>query len=355
MPDPILLFTTTLLALGLAWWLFRPGRGRFWQWRRMRLMAGRMLTEDALKHIHRCERQGHTPTIESLAGALETPGNEIARLLDQMATNGLVTVNSDGFHLTPAGREYALHIIRAHRLWERYLADKTGFNEAEWHELAERQEHLLDPAGADALASQLGNPIYDPHGDPIPTADGELVAHGGIPLSGAPLDTPLQIVHLEDEPEAIFAQLVAEGLHPGLPIRLLERTPQRLRFWANEDEHLLAPIVAANISVVPLPADVKLDPAGVEPLANLQPGDTARVVSLSPALRGSERRRFMDLGILPGTQLTAELVSAGGDPTAYLVRGALIALRREQAQHIKVRRQAETEAAPPANGTPPSE
>ena len=88
-------------------------------------------------------------------------------------------------------------------------------------------------------------------------------------------------------------------------------------------------------------------------LSDLALGKTAEVLRISPNCRGAERRRFMDLGILPGTQLTAELVSAGGDPTAYLIRGALIALRREQAQHIKVRRQTATETTPPSNGTAP--
>jgi DtxR family transcriptional regulator, Mn-dependent transcriptional regulator len=61
------------------------------------------------------------------------------------------------------------------------------------------------------------------------------------------------------------------------------------------------------------------------------------VAGLSPACRGAERRRFLDLGILPGTPVTATLRSPSGDPTAYLIRGALIALRREQAALVRVR------------------
>ena len=85
------------------------------------------------------------------------------------------------------------------------------------------------------------------------------------------------------------------------------------------------------------------EPAG-EPLHALKPGEKGAVVRISPRCRGSERRRLMDLGLLPGTIVEAELVSPGGDPTAYRVRGAVIALRKEQAQFIHITRT--TEATP---------
>jgi DtxR family Mn-dependent transcriptional regulator len=153
------------------------------------------------------------------------------------------------------------------------------------------------------------------------------------------VDTTRRIVHLEDEPEIVYAQLVAEGLHPGMVVHLLESSPERVRFWANGEEHLLAPILAMNISVAPQPMNAATPPAGGEPLDHLQLGETAVVLSLSPASRGAERRRLMDLGILPGTAITAEIRSPSGDPTAYLIRGATIALRREQARLIQIKRE----------------
>jgi len=151
----------------------------------------------------------------------------------------------------------------------------------------------------------------------------------------------------------VYAQLVAEGLYPGQTVRLIEVSPQRVRFWANGDprsvaagagEHVLAPIVADNISVAPIRSEaVAAEPAG-ESLHALKPGEKAAVVRISPRCRGSERRRLMDLGLLPGTIVEAELVSPGGDPTAYRVRGAVVALRKEQAQFIHIART--TEATP---------
>ena len=155
-------------------------------------------------------------------------------------------------------------------------------------------------------------------------------------MTGMPLDQPLRIVHVEDEPEAVYAQLLAEGLYPGMQVRIIEQSAQRVRFWANGDEHLLAPIIAANISVVPVPQESPEATKAGEPLSLLLPGEMGEVIELSLRLRGPERRRLMDLGILPGTQITAEMSAPGGEPVAYRVRGALIALRREQARMIKI-------------------
>ena len=128
-----------------------------------------------------------------------------------------------------------------------------------------------------------------------------------------------------------------------MPIRVIEKTPTRIRFWANGNEHVLAPIVAANISVVEMPSNLEsatdILPASSQRLNSLQLGETAEVVAISRKCRGAERRRFMDLGILPGTAITAEMRSPGGDPTAYIIRDALIALRSEQASLIQIKKQ----------------
>jgi DtxR family Mn-dependent transcriptional regulator len=250
MPDPFLSLLISALVTALGALLFWPERGLLGRWQRARQMTERILTEDALKHIHKCEMSNCRPTVESTAGALNTTVNQATDILAKMEARDLLQREGSEFHLTPAGRDYALHIIRAHRLWERHLADETGFAEAEWHGQAERYEHTLSPTETDALAAQLGHPTHDPHGDPIPTANGELIPHGGQPLTAAAVDELLRIVHLKDEPEAVYAQLVTEGLELGMTARVTEISPQRVRFWANGDEHVLAPIVAANISVV---------------------------------------------------------------------------------------------------------
>jgi DtxR family Mn-dependent transcriptional regulator len=338
MPDPLISLLVFSLVIALGALLFWPERGLLGRWQRARQMTERVLTEDALKHIHKCEMGDCRPTVESTAGALNTTVNQAIDILAKMEARDLLRRNGSEFRLTPAGRNYALHIIRAHRLWERHLADETGFAEAEWHGQADRFEHTLSPAETDALAAQLGHPTHDPHGDPIPTANGELIPHAGQPMTAAAVDERLRIVHLKDEPEVVYAQLVAEGLELGMTVRVTEISPQRVRFWASGDEHVLAPIVAANISVVPLPEEQATEAEAGKKLFHLQPGQQAQVLSISRMCRGPERRRLMDLGILPGTMIKAEMTSPSGDPTAYRIRGALIGLRKEQAKSINITR-----------------
>ena len=344
MPNPFiaLLIASILTVIGL--WLFWPDRGVFWRWQRANEMTERVISEDALKHIHQCEIHNRQPTVQSLAGALNRTPNEVTSVLERLETQGYLVYEGADFHLTPAGCDYALRIIRAHRLLERYLADTTGFEEEEWHLRAERLEHNLSDEDLDRLSARLGNPTHDPHGDPIPTARGEMVYAERTPLIDLEIGKPARIIHLEDEPEAVYAQIVAEGLHVGQIVRLIESSSQRVRFWAGGDEHLLAPIVAANIAVLLLPEEQEAEETIGEPLTNLQIGEMAEVVSISPRTRGVERRRLMDLGILPGTAIEIEMASPSGNPTAYRVRGAVIALRESQAEDIRITRHLEVNA-----------
>lgn len=336
MSESLLTIIIAAIVIVAGWIAFRPKRGLFWRWQRAQELTAKVLQEDALKHIHQCELHGDKPSLKSLAGALNTSDDEIARVLNNLEAHELIQFEGGEFQLTPAGRDYALRIIRAHRLYERYLADETGYDETDWHERAERFEHTLTPAEADALAARLGNPTHDPHGDPIPTATGHMVYQERTPLTGLNLNKSARIVHMEDEPEVVYAQLVAEGLHVGQEVRLMESSPQRVRFWAGGDEHVLAPVVAANIAVEAMPERPQQDEVKGEALSSLQLGQTSRVVRLSQSIRGAERRRLMDLGVLPGTEISHEMSSMSGDPSAYRIRDAVIALRKSQADLIYI-------------------
>lgn len=336
----IAVFVGSAFVTAFAIAFFWPKRGLFWNWRRGLLSTERVLIEDALKHLYDQEYHDLTCTLQSLAGALSISGERAAKLMARLQALGLVTATGDRFALTAEGRSYALRMIRLHRLWERYLADETGLRETEWHGKAEVLEHNMSEAQAEALAASVGNPLFDPHGDPIPTEDGELPPKKGQPLTDLNDGDLVRITHLEDEPAAVYAQLVALGLHPGMQVRVLEKTPQRLTFVADGEECIAAPVVARNITVVPLPKSQGM--AGPhETLASLQIGEAGEVIGISKACRGQQRRRLMDLGIVPGTVIRAELRSPGGDPLAFNIRDALIALRRSQADMIYIKRMKE--------------
>ena len=337
-PTSIVLIALGILAAGFFLW---PKTGLFWKWRRGRRANVRVLMEDALKHLYDQEYKELKCTLQSTAGALSITTDEAAKLLARLEAIKLVASRGEGFRLTTEGRSYALRIIRIHRLWERYLADETGLSATEWHREAEKQEHILTGADADKLAAKMGDPIYDPHGDPIPTASGKLPPKKGIPLTDLAEGEFGNIIHLEDEPSTIFAQLAAEGLNPGMQIRILEKTSKRIHFIADGEEIVLAPVVAANVTIMPLLKEEVTD-GPHDSLTSLNIGEAGKVTRISRACRGQQRRRLMDLGVLPGTVITAKMRSAGGDPTAYDIRGATIGLRNEQAEMIHIRRIEET-------------
>ena len=342
MVDPLVSLIVVTLVLALIVGLFWPSIGLAWRWRRGLAASDRVEVEDALKHLWDGEYRQRPATLESLAGSLGLSGRAAAELVDRLGRLGLLHHDDSALHLTSDGRREALRVIRIHRLWERYLADETGLDAREWHAHAERREHGTSDQQADALAATLGYPRFDPHGDPIPMPSGEVPPHQGMPLTQLLADQVAEIVHIEDEPEAVFAQIAAAGLVPGMRVRVLDRSPQRIRIEAETDEVVLAPVVAANVTVLLIEAPSSV--TATSRLSALALGESAEVVALAASCRGAQRRRLLDLGLVPGTRVTSELRGPSGDPTAYRIRGALIALRRDQASHIFVHKRAEVSA-----------
>lgn len=336
MPDPLLSLIIGTILLAIFGILFWPEIGVISRWRAVRRMNDRILHEDALKHVQKLAFNGRGATLQSVAGALGIDSNRAATLIMELESLRLLQRDGDKLLLTSEGSQVAMNVIRAHRLWEHYLAEHTGYHPSEWHHQAERQEHDLTPEQLDQLAGQLGNPLYDPHGDPIPSKEGQLFEHDATRLIDLETGAIARIVHIGDEPETVAAQIEAEALLPGMVVQVSEKTARRIRFWANGEEHLLAPIVAASINVQPLDEQEEALPKPGIPLDQLKPGQQATIIRLSPRLRGPERRRLMDLGMLPGTKIEADFSSPLGDPMAYRVRDSLIALRAEQAGCIKV-------------------
>ncbi len=342
MVDPLVSLIVVTLVLALIVGLFWPSIGLAWRWRRGLAASDRVEVEDALKHLWDGEYRQRPATLESLAGSLGLSGRAAAELVDRLGRLGLLHHDDSALHLTSDGRREALRVIRIHRLWERYLADETGLDAREWHAHAERREHGTSDQQADALAATLGYPRFDPHGDPIPMPSGEVPPHQGMPLTQLLADQVAEIVHIEDEPEAVFAQIAAAGLVPGMRVRVLDRSPQRIRIEAEADEVVLAPVVAANVTVLLIEAPSSV--TATSRMSALAPGESAEVVALAASCRGAQRRRLLDLGLVPGTRVTSELRGPSGDPTAYRIRGALIALRRDQASHIFVHKREEVSA-----------
>ncbi len=330
MPDPLTSLIIACVAGFLLYTAFRPQVGWFWRWQAGRVVTARVRREDALKHLHHQEYAGQPGTLESIAGVVGISTGEAAELVSELIQHGYTQLEDRGYVLTSSGRSYALQVIRAHRLWERYLADETDVDDVEIHIRAEKAEHLLTPTEADELDARLGYPRYDPHGDPIPTSDGEVEEETGTPMTRWPLDLEGRIVHLEDEPHEVYKQLLAEGLHLGEDVRILERSSNEIRFFTEEREFVVAAVVAANITLASVPEKGVVE-GPFRLLSDLEQDEAGVVMGLDDACRGLTRRRLLDLGFTPGAEVVVDLTSPFGEPRAYRVRGTRIALRREQA------------------------
>ncbi|MCB1098947.1 MAG: FeoA domain-containing protein [Verrucomicrobiae bacterium] len=297
----------------------------------------RVQLEDALKHLLNCDESGRGATVDSLAGALGKSQRHAAEILGHLRGRGLATATGDTHHLTEDGRLYALQVVRTHRLYETWLARETSTPPADWHRAAHKAEHDLEAAAVDALANSLNNPRFDPHGDPIPTREGRLPNRPLASLASWPDGRAARIEHVEDEPETLFRQAEALGLAPGTHLESSRHLENGAIETTVENRKIVIPSAVAPLIHVAEPRVDHEAPAGLRRLSDLPLGGEAEIHELAPTCTGAERRRLLDLGVVPGTRIRCEFASPFGSPRSYDIRGALIGLRDHQANRILIR------------------
>ncbi len=131
-------------------------------------------------------------------------------MLKRLKEKGLVSYKKYGKNsLTEKGEQYAVNVIRKHRLWETFLHDKMGFSWDEVHEVAEQLEHIKSKKLIEKLDHFLGYPKVDPHGDPIPNEKGEIEHLKRKTLSEMPENAECLLVAVKDS-SATFLQYAAK-------------------------------------------------------------------------------------------------------------------------------------------------
>jgi DtxR family Mn-dependent transcriptional regulator len=335
MVNPNFTFLMAVLVVFSVAIIFWPKKGLLARRKKIKYSGKKVLMEDALKFIYNSESRNIACDINTLSKSLKRSRQESEAISKRLQSLGLLHKGED-FKLSPEGKDYALRILRIHRLWERYLAEETGIPETEWHRKAEIQEHKLSIEEANELSRYLGYPRYDPHGDPIPTRTGDLPPKRGRLLNDYSQGDTVRVVHIEDEPPELYDEIVSKGIYLENHIEILKKLPNSMHILTNGESQTISKRVASNITAVQSTDDIPMDEE-FQPLSSHSPGDVVEVVNISKACRGTQRRRLMDLGIVPGTKITVEMISAGGDPTAYKIREAVIALRKDQAQHVNVK------------------
>jgi DtxR family Mn-dependent transcriptional regulator len=128
-----------------------------------------------------------------------------------------------GFRLSNEGNKVALGIIRRHRLWEYFLAEKLKFSWDEVHEVAEHLEHVSSKKLIDKLDEFLGFPRVDPHGDPIPDVNGKIETSKQVCISELPIDKPAIVCHVSDQSSEILELLKHKNIGIGTKLEVKKR------------------------------------------------------------------------------------------------------------------------------------
>jgi DtxR family Mn-dependent transcriptional regulator len=177
--------------------------------------------ENYIKAIFHLQHTDGTVTTNELAAELKTKPASITDMLKKLKTKKLVHYEAyHGFRLSTEGRKVALIIVRRHRLWEFFLAEKLKFTWDEVHEVAEHLEHVSSRKLIDKLDEFLGFPRFDPHGDPIPDANGKIETSKQVSLAELPLLKPAVVCHVSDQSSEMLELLKHKNISIGTKLEV---------------------------------------------------------------------------------------------------------------------------------------
>jgi DtxR family Mn-dependent transcriptional regulator len=182
--------------------------------------------EDYLKAIYHLTEGGNAASTNELAQVLDLAPASVSGMLRRLAEQGLVEHEPyRGVTLAREGRRVALRMLRRHRLIEAYLVAHLGYTWDTVHDEAERLEHAVSDALVERMAKVLGNPLEDPHGDPIPGPDGALAELVYVPLSDVAPNEEVEVRRVTTSQPDRLRYLGAAGLMPGTRVRVTAAEP----------------------------------------------------------------------------------------------------------------------------------
>lgn len=182
--------------------------------------------EDYLRAIYKLEERGQKVSTTALAEILEVAPASVTKMLKRLATMNLVEHEPYyGVGLTPDGEKTALELVRHHRLIELFLTEIVGVPWDRVHDEAHRLEHALSEYLEDRLAQLLDDPDTDPHGQPIPSKDGEMLRRDIQTLDSLQEGVHAIVAEVDDHDPELLRYVATKGLFPKTPIRVIRREP----------------------------------------------------------------------------------------------------------------------------------
>ena len=209
--------------------------------------------ENYLKTIYQLqdERDDRVKTKE-VAEELDISIPSVTNMLKSLSEEGLVDYKPyRGARLTEEGRKAALKVIRNHRLIEVFLVRTLGYSWDEVHDEAERLEHAVSDTLVSRIDAFLGHPKYDPHGDPIPTAEGEVHRPEAMPLSEAEEGMRLRVERTLDQEPEVLRYLDRIGLTPNAVFEVVEVLPfdGQMFLEVDDDDATISHALASRLLV----------------------------------------------------------------------------------------------------------
>jgi len=188
---------------------------------------GTLSEENYLKAVyHLSQTEGEKVSPTAIARMLGNNPASVVDMLKKLSDKKLLTYNkAKGAKLTASGNKSALEIVRKHRLWEVFLLEKLGYKWDEVHDIAEQLEHVGGTELADRLEKFLGHPDFDPHGDPIPKADGYIADIPRTLLLDMELGKQCRVMAVKDSSPDFLHYLQKLGVGIGTRLKVLEKIP----------------------------------------------------------------------------------------------------------------------------------
>lgn len=305
--------------------------------------------------IARLRADGQPVPLSELAEALSVSPVSVNEMCRKLQDQGLVLYRPyQGVSLTPEGEQQAYYILRCHRLWEVFLVERLGFDYDQAHEAACQLEHVTSDLLIERLDAFLGHPSVNPKGEPIPRADGSLPVRTVVPLAALSVGQRGHVVRCEVS-DAAQAFLDERGLRPGASLTVMTTADDGLLLEVKGAYISLARALAEDIWVEmdekrnetgggrPPQSTLKEEPkmetnnqhsVNQVPLNKLSAGQRGIVVRVGG--RGPVKRRMMDMGLVPGTEVKVVRVAPLGDPVEFEVKGYSLSLRKSEAQYVIV-------------------
>ena len=184
-----------------------------------------------------------------LASALGVAPGTATTMVKALAESGLVEYEPyNGVRLSPAGEKLAALVLRRHRLIELFLVRVMGLGWDEVHDEAEQLEHVVSDRLIERIDAMLGRPEADPHGDPIPTADGRLPNHNFETLLTCPIHQRVVVTRVTDQDAAFLRFIEQHHLMPGeaIEVEARDEVSDSVRLKGREDQRITIGMRAAS-------------------------------------------------------------------------------------------------------------